>query len=392
MWAWWIGFSSGYLYNSNSMTSSNIRCVTNNSTPLAQCSFAGGNWNEAENTCTRHCSGKPSNTVWNGTTTYPATYSDGSWSNIASAYNEETEGTCHFKCAQNYFWDGSACVTPCDNTCMSVQNSTGECNATSLTDFSCGCKTGSTWNASESKCLVDPANLAECSPQSATPCKDSSTGLTWSAIASISMDWENAKSYCEELDEGRLSWYLPTISELRTLIQNCSATQSGGSCGITDACPWSDCRNDACEGCSPDSTDKYSKLGETSQLWSSSVYIVSNYSSYAWSVDFGNGYVGYEYDYYDVRCVRCDTGFIWDGTSCVSAPPREAECQDKPANTVWNTVDTITQTYNGADWEPSTTPVYNEEASDRECRFKCAQTYFWDGSACVTEPTVDPTD
>ena len=256
--AWWIGFSSGYLYSSySSMASSNIRCVTNNSTPLAQCSFAGGNWNEAENTCTRHCSGKPSNTVWNGTTTYPATYSDGSWSTIAPAYNEETEGTCHFKCAQNYFWDGSACL-------------------------------GKPYVASN--------------------------GLEWQGGEVISVeDWEAAKTHCENLEyAGHDDWRLPNISELRTLIKNCSNTQMpSGSCGIThpDHLSYNDDWNSACNGCTYDGNNpgQYSKLGDNGWFWSSSIR--SDSSNVAWYMDFSHGGVYYDgfdgvYGYNYVRCVR----------------------------------------------------------------------------------------
>ena len=62
---------------------------------------------------------------------------------------------------------------------------------------------------------------------------------------------------------------------------------------------------------------------------------------------------------------------------------RESDCADLPANAQWNTVNTIIQTYNGAEWEPSTDPVFNETASDKECRFKCAFNHNWTGSQCV---------
>jgi len=66
---------------------------------------------------------------------------------------------------------------------------------------------------------------------------------------------------------------------------------------------------------------------------------------------------------------------------------RTETCQAKPENTVWNTVDTITQTYTGADWEPSTTPNYNETPSESECRYKCASGYNWNGDSCTTQST-----
>jgi uncharacterized protein (TIGR02145 family) len=114
------------------------------------------------------------------------------------------------------------------------------------------------------------------------------------------MNWDEAVSYCEDLG-GRL----PTISELRTLIQNCPATETGGECGATDSCLSSDCWNGKCDGCENDTSGKYSVFGDTSWFWSSSEQ--SSSSDFAWVVHFYNGNVrnGYKNDdFYDVRCVR----------------------------------------------------------------------------------------
>ena len=148
--------------------------------------------------------------------------------------------------------------------------------------------------------------LPECSVTSETPCIDSSSGLIWSARMSSKMAWSDAKSYCESYSEGIFSdWYLPTISELRTLIINCSGTVTGGSCGVTDTClSYSECRNDTCSGCDYDDNDYYSKLGDTGWFWSSSTK--SDNPNNAWFVGFSNGYVddGNKYYDYNVRCVR----------------------------------------------------------------------------------------
>jgi uncharacterized protein (TIGR02145 family) len=125
-------------------------------------------------------------------------------------------------------------------------------------------------------------------------------GLCWSKASSSTRNWGDAKDYCKNLG-GRL----PTISELRTLIQNCPATETGGSCGVTDSClSYSECRNDDCSGCSYDSSGKYSVFGDTGWFWSSSVR--SGSTNYAWSVNFNNGRVHYgsRDDNGSVRCVR----------------------------------------------------------------------------------------
>ena len=127
---------------------------------------------------------------------------------------------------------------------------------------------------------------------------------TWTDKADSLMSWQDAQDYCNNLTAcGYSDWHLPTISELRSLIQNCPATQTGGECGVTDSClSWSDCRDSACSGCDSDSS---SKLGDTGWFWSSSV-LSDDYSDDAWGVNFHGGHVnGYlkSSDFY-VRCVR----------------------------------------------------------------------------------------
>jgi uncharacterized protein (TIGR02145 family) len=146
------------------------------------------------------------------------------------------------------------------------------------------------------------------------PWKDPDTGLTWSSVgigespnSSNRFDWDEARKYCNSLEENGLTdWHLPTINELRTLIQNCSGTVTGGSCGVTDSClSFSSCwSKESCYSCSYDESGGYSKLGDTSWFWSSSVQ--SEVPSYRWLVLFDDGSVGnlnVENNLY-VRCVR----------------------------------------------------------------------------------------
>jgi len=62
-------------------------------------------------------------------------------------------------------------------------------------------------------------------------------GLCWSDKSLSAMPLSNAKyEYCVSLG-GKL----PTISELRTLIRNCPATEPDGLCGVTDSCSTGSC-------------------------------------------------------------------------------------------------------------------------------------------------------
>lgn len=86
----------------------------------------------------------------------------------------------------------------------------------------------------------------------------------------------------------------------------------------------------------------------------------------------------------------CQWECIWNYTknwnSCAAAT-RNQNCTAKPANSVWNNVSSITQTWNGSDWAPSVTSTFNVNGSNSQCRFECANSwqwygYHWNGSAC----------
>ncbi len=139
-------------------------------------------------------------------------------------------------------------------------------------------------------------------------------GRIWSEVWH-SHSWYDAFSGCDNLTAcGYSNWRLPTIDELRSLIKNCPATQTGGECGVTNNClVYSDCRNDACSGCPSDfdNPGQYSKLdiGETREttLWSSSALDNFTDSSYHYFVDFMSGSVGMtrvDDNGISVRCVR----------------------------------------------------------------------------------------
>ena len=128
------------------------------------------------------------------------------------------------------------------------------------------------------------------------------------------MLYYDAIDYCDNLVEGGLGdWHLPTISELRTLIQNCLWTVTGGNCNITDDClsaeyceyRYSQCYND-CRDLSG-SHSIYSKFGDAGDFLSSSV--VTDFSEAVWGVGFDKAQIlifGTDevYDKGSARCVR----------------------------------------------------------------------------------------
>ena len=108
------------------------------------------------------------------------------------------------------------------------------------------------------------------------PGSQQNSSLIWSVKSSNKLNWQEAKDYCQNLTEREQSdWHLPTIEELRNLIQSCPGTVKGGSCAVSETCAGGYCLDESCQACSQETDGSYSKLGDTNQLWSATS--VSNY-------------------------------------------------------------------------------------------------------------------
>ena len=135
--------------------------------------------------------------------------------------------------------------------------------------------------------------------------------LQWSEKAPTEMEWRNAINYCNTLDEGgHKDWRLPNIDELRTLIQNCPGTVTGGECKVSaeSGClSEHNCWQRSCF-CDRKNQSDYSKLGDKGGFWSSSP--VSDWGFNEWAVIFDSAGINATYatgdgaDSHSVRCVR----------------------------------------------------------------------------------------
>lgn len=141
---------------------------------------------------------------------------------------------------------------------------------------------------------------------------DPLTGLTWQVEPSSGyVDWADAKAHCAALHlAGFDDWYLPTISELRTLLRGCPGSGSGGWCGVTDQCPDTACSNDACYECDHGDGPNNGCFGAAElrggcdYYWSATV--VEGLDGRAWAVGFSGGFVfkpRQAYSYHG-RCAR----------------------------------------------------------------------------------------
>jgi hypothetical protein len=140
---------------------------------------------------------------------------------------------------------------------------------------------------------------------------DAASGLTWTTAASSEkFDWTAAVAYCDELTLAGGGWRLPTISELRTLIEGCDGTMTDGACGVTDSCLENACKNASCYACENGGGPNdgcYAPAvltGPCESYWSASE--VADNEGVAWYVSFNDGHVwayGFGNHYY-ARCVR----------------------------------------------------------------------------------------
>ena len=143
---------------------------------------------------------------------------------------------------------------------------------------------------------------------------DNVTGLVWQQTPdSQKYSWDDAQTYCDNLVLGdRDDWRMPTISEVRTIINGCPATELGGSCGVTIECTdVNECWNESCNGCNhsngPGENGCYWNTqlrGNCDMYWSSTVFGSLNY---VWISRFDYGDVFYDdnVEYGFLRNIRC---------------------------------------------------------------------------------------
>lgn len=141
---------------------------------------------------------------------------------------------------------------------------------------------------------------------------DTASGRMWQVTSTGGlMSWEEAVQTCDDLNlYGYDNWRLPTISELRGVIDGCPGTQTGGACGVNNGCLDEACLTVACNGCEnddgPDSGCYWLDWagGTCSYYWSSSR--VTSVAEGAWGVHFITGGVlgSHITNQGGARCVR----------------------------------------------------------------------------------------
>lgn len=149
-------------------------------------------------------------------------------------------------------------------------------------------------------------------------------GVEWSDLSEKKVFHVDAEAACYKLEEdGHKDWRLPTIDELRSLVQNHPGTVSGGKCRVlNDSLLNGQCSennyeiniakhfDDNCKGI--EGAD-FSKLGDTDALWSGTA-VCNPFRAKVCGLDFSNGgisvYIGHKNEGTEAslkfRCVRRD--------------------------------------------------------------------------------------
>jgi hypothetical protein len=153
--------------------------------------------------------------------------------------------------------------------------------------------------------------LDRCEAASDVTLYAATTNLLWEVTPSIpSAKWQAAIDACGASRLcGQSDWRLPTITELRSLIDGCPGTEAADSC-VTERCASTSCvDNMECLGCANDAGPQEGfycvpGLRDLGIAWSSTT--ITDIPANAWLVHFRTGgFIGVSKEVeYSVRCVR----------------------------------------------------------------------------------------
>lgn len=138
---------------------------------------------------------------------------------------------------------------------------------------------------------------------------DTANGLTWQFDPpDTAITLTEAEVYCTDVDLPGEGWRIPTISELRTIVNGCPAIETGGECGVTDGCPsYYECYAlDECNSCEVSKADCYLVDDLEACVSSWSVTSIPEHGGEVWALDFETARI-YDTDSSQnipVRCVR----------------------------------------------------------------------------------------
>ncbi len=323
------------------------------------------------------------NAVWNTVFGISQTYDGDKWypSEVGSFNKIASSTECRFICATNYKWDAD------EEKCLPVSRVTNCSDKTPYSDWNVVSKISQTWDgenwipsatsvynteSSEEECrFVCKEHYewqgGECKPvtTSGNVCKGLPANAQWVSPTTVEQTWNGttwhpATTGIHATDGNAQECRFHCIAEndqykwdnnSKLCVAN---TKTGQQCiGLKDHAHW----------------NQYSAI---SQTWNGTEWFPPTAGTYSATAD-------------ETRCYfTCDENYEWYGTACVGAT-KTANSTGLPDHAVYNTVSSITQTYNGTAYMPELTASYCDNASTEKCCFKCLENYTVsnDQKSCV---------
>ena len=367
----WAPTTSATFNETPSTTECRFKCAENYEWKNSQCAAKSREVN---------CTALPTNAQWNTATKIMQTWDGNAWipTNIGSFNTSASSSECYFICKEHYTWNNTICAAdqqpatctglPANAQWNSVSEITQTWNGNSWAPSTAGtyntsasttecrfkCNENYNWDSSTSTCI------AATKPAS---CTGLPTNASWNTASSITQTWDghdwmpsNAGAYNETASSTECRFKCNQHYTWKN--SQCVADQQDVNCtGLPTNASWN-------------------TASSITQTWNGNAWTPSNAGTYNTTAS-------------STECrYKCNTSYHWENSACVSNTKTNVACTGLPANSVWNTASTITQTWNGSTWTPSTTGVYNETASTTECRYKCASGYTRENNSCINQKTA----
>lgn len=329
-------------------------------------------------TRTKECEDLPENAEWNSVSEITQTWNGEEWepSNQGTFNEEASETECRFKCKEDYFWNDSKCLSDTrtfkcsglpenaewnsvseytqkwDGTNWLPEDSESEYNKeASETACRFKCIENYEWNGTE--CLAE-TRKTDCDPK-----PENSVWNDNGANGTLSQTWNGNE------------WTPSSKSTFNKTAGECVFKCATGFYWNNDTCEVAPTRDYGCTDLPANA--EWNTTETITQTWDGEIWKPTNIGTYNETASPG-------------ECrFKCKENYNWvESTLSCNAAQQTAECTELPENAQWNTAETITQTWNGEKWLPTTTGSYNETLSLSECRFKCKIDYHWENLACVS--------
>jgi hypothetical protein len=236
------------------------------------------------------------------------------------------------------------------------------CDGNSKTCYSLGIGTSGT-----AECRGDCSGwVTEGVCQRTFACSDKPLNSVWNTASEYIQTWNGATwSPVDSVTSYNLT---PSSTQCRFKCDTNYTWNSGSSQCVPDT------RVQSCGGLPANAS--WNTASSITQTWNGSAWIPSSTGTY-------NTVSSAE------ECrFNCNTNYNWNGSQCAAATRSGQACTGLPSNAEWNTASSITQTWNGSDWAPTTTGVYNTTSSTTSCRFRCKTNYTWNSSTSQCNPST----